>query len=157
MKPSIRVQGMDRVRLSLRNIAERVPDGARKQMHRSAEEILRVAKIQVPVDTYNLENAIKILASYGFRGRLQIEVGVEPSGDEVNRDGKPINVNDYAAIIHENYEQYEPGERTERKRARYPGYYIGSGYLTRAAENEEPKLEKQMIQTIQRIIHEENA
>lgn len=157
MKAKVKVHGMDRVKVSLQNIAAKVTAGARKQMRQSADEIVRVARIQVPVDTYNLEKAIKVVEEIGSRRRTEIVIGVQPSGDEVNRDGKPIDVNDYAAIIHENYEQYEPGRRTVKKRAEYPGYYIGSGFLTRAAEAEEPKLEKQMIKTVARIITEENA
>jgi hypothetical protein len=157
MRGSLRIQGMDRVRISLRNIAEKVPDGARKVMHRAADDIVKTAKIMTPVDLGNLENSIKILKSYGYRGRLQIDIGVEPSGGEVNYNGKPINVNDYAAIIHENYEQYKPGKRTLAKRAQYPGYYIGSGFMTRAAAREEPLLNKQMIDTIERIILEEDV
>lgn len=155
MKPTMRVINMDKVKVGLRNIADRVPDNARKVMHRSAEEIVKVARIQTPRDIGNLEDSIKILKSYGYRGRLQIDIGVAPTGDEVNINGKPINVNDYAAIIHENYRALTPGRRTLLKRAQYPGYYIGERFLTRAAEAQEPKLEKQMITTIETVILEE--
>lgn len=155
MKAAIRVQGMNRVRATFASLEKLVPEGARKQMNRSAEQIVKVARIQTPADLENLENAIRILKSYGYRGRLQIDIGVEPTGEEVNYNGKPIDVNDYAAIIHENYEQYEPGENTKKKRLAYPSYYIGSGFLTRAVENERPKLQRQLVTVINRIILEE--
>lgn len=159
IKASLQVRNMDKVKLMLRNIAERVPDGARKQMHKSAEEIVRVAKIQTPRDWGNLEDAIKIIKSYGERGRLQIDIGIQPTGDEVGENG-PIDVNQYAAIIHENYEyvirKNGPGKKTLRKMAQYPGYRIGSGFLTRAAMLEQKSLTKQMIAVIDAIVKEED-
>lgn len=158
MKAAMGVSGMTAVRIAMRNIAIRVPEGARKQMHRSADEIVRVAQIQAPRDLGNLEKAIRVLKSYGVRGRLQIDIGVLPTGNEVNINGKPINLNDYAAIIHENYESVfaknGPGKRTLEKMAQYPSYRIGSGFLSRAADAEEKKLEPKMIAVVDHIIKE---
>lgn len=160
MKATMKVSGAKAVGFDLRSIADRVPDGARKQMHRSAEKIVKVARIQTPRDLGNLEKSIQILKSYGYRGRLQIDIGIHPSGDEVNINGKPINVSDYAAIIHENYESViaknGPGKRTLIKMNQYPGYRIGSGFLSRAAAAEEKKLEAKMIAVIDQIISEVN-
>ena len=72
----------------------------------------------------------------------------------INPDGRQINLDQYASIIHENYEAYRPGPRTLRKMAAYPDHIIGSGFLCRAAEDEEPKLLRAMVAVIENSIKE---
>ncbi|MGV1754833.1 hypothetical protein [Agrobacterium sp. CG674] len=160
MKGNIRATNFQKVKIELRNLATRVPEAARKVMHKSADEIVRVAKIQAPRDWGNLENAIKQLSSYGDRGRLQIDIGISPDGNETGENG-PIDVNQYAVLIHENYENVirvnGPGKETRKKMRQYPKYRIGSGFLTRAAMAEQKKIQPQMISTIDQIILEETT
>lgn len=155
MRPRIKLTGIAEMRVELRTLADRVPDTARKTMHRSAEIIVEEARLNVPEDIGNLKNAIKIIKDYaGIRGRLQIDIGIVPDGTEVNINGKPIDVMQYAAIIHENYESMTPGKRTLAKRSANPNRYIGSGFLRRAAAEEEPKLSLKTIAAIDRTIKE---
>lgn len=154
MKPQMKITGVKELRLELRNIAERVPDTARKTMHRSAAVIVEEAKLNTPEDDQLLVNSIRILKDHaGMRGRLQIDI-VAGGDTVINPDGRPINLDQYALLVHENYETAVayvngPGERTRRKMAAHPGRYIGRGFLTRAAEDEEPKLERKMITAVQ--------
>jgi uncharacterized protein YdaL len=152
MQTRLNIIGIGAARASLRSFATRVPDGARKQMHKSADKIVAEAKLNAPVDVGNLERSIRILKDYqAGNGRLMIDI-IAGAQEAISRGGTYMDVDQYAAIIHENYEQYTPGPRTLAKRAANPGRYIGSGFLTRAAADEEPKLQKQMIQTIETII-----
>ena len=158
MIPSIKVTGIEKLRVEFRNIADKVPDAARGQMRRSAARIVEEAKLNTPEDDKLLVQSIKILKDYGTRGRLQIDI-VAGGGEVLGPDGM-VNLDQYAALVHENYESgvaYKngPGARTLRKMARNPGRIIGSGFLTRAADAEEPKLAKKMITVLQAAIDEE--
>jgi len=152
MTPTIKVKGIKKVSLDLRHLGERVQENARKQMHRSAERIVKEAKINVPEDWGALKEAIHIEKSYGTRNRLQIDIVV--GGDQLyeSRHGW-VDVQQYAWIIHEHYEQYEPGKRTKKKMAEYPGR-VGSKFLTRAAEDENKKLANKMVGVINEVVKE---
>ena len=56
-----------------------------------------------------------------------------------------VNLDQYALIIHEKHESYKLGQRTLAKMARPNGSKVGSHFLSRAAEEEEEKLRKQMF------------
>ena len=137
------------VKLMLRNVAERVPDRARKTMHKYADLIVADAKLFVPVDTHNLEESIHKVVSYGFRGRLQIDI---EAGGFING----VDVDEYALMIHENYEALHPGAGTAAKRLANPGVYIGSKYLERAYEKHIDALRADMIVAINEGIAEAN-
>lgn len=149
----MKVTGVKTVAAQLRNLAERVPNGARQQFKRSAERIVEEAKLNVPVDDGLLEDSIRILRTTGTRGRMQIDIVV---GDQtvINPDGRSIDLDQYAWIIHENYSQYMPGKKTVAKRLMNPDRHIGEGFLSRAVEDEQPKLERYTIRLIERIIRE---
>jgi hypothetical protein len=162
MKTRMKLTGMAELRVELRQLAVRVPDGARKVMHRSAEIIVEEAKLNAPRDWGNLEDAIRIIKDYtGVNGRLQIDIGIVPTGSEMGENG-PISVdrfNIYAALVHENYETHVayvkgPGKGTLAKMAANPGRKIGSGFLSRAAAEEEPRLARKTIAAIDRTIKE---
>lgn len=123
----IKVTGVDAVVAELRYKAERIADNARKQMHRQADFIVEEARLNAPVDKHNLEKAIQKKVSYGYRGRLQIDIEV---GGIVNG----VNVDLYAAEIHENYESMNPGKGTIQKREDNPDRYVGGKFLERALE-----------------------
>lgn len=153
MKAAIKVTGIKELRVELRNLADRVPNSARGQMRRSAARIVEEAKLNTPVDDRLLEESIRIIRDYGIRGRLEIDIVA--GGDTVmNPDGRMVNLDQYATLIHENYEAYNPGKETLAKMAAHPERIIGSRFLTRAAEAEEKKLERSMIGVIERDINE---
>lgn len=142
-----------RVQMGLKNIAEKVPSHASRAMRRAAMRIVNRAKLYVPEDTEALKDSIRLEAARGARGRLEINVIV--GGMEViNVRGRQVNLDQYAAIIHEAYDSMEPGKKTLEKMELYPGK-VGAGFLTRAAEDERETLSRNMIEEITRLIQSE--
>lgn len=140
----VKVTGLPMVMASIRHKVERVADGARKVMHRAADEIVKEAKLNAPVDTQALEDSIHKEISYGGRGRLQIDV---VAGEGTNpKTGAPVET--YAAEIHENYENIPgaPGPKTEEKQRANPDRHVGSKYLENAVEKVAPKLRERFIE-----------
>ncbi|NKL08292.1 hypothetical protein GFL39_25830 [Rhizobium leguminosarum bv. viciae] len=168
MNGRIRMTGLAAVRTELRTMAMRVPEGARKTMHRSAEIIVEQARKYAPEDTGNLVRGIQIIKDYaGANGRLQIDVGIMMPPDAFSASGTPLTeaqFDRYVTLIHENYESIlvetrkdgkpgGPSRRTLQKMGQNPGK-VGSGFLTRAAAEEGQKLEAKTIAAITRIIEE---
>jgi hypothetical protein len=151
MRLGFKITGLNAVKMQLRSIGAGVPDTARKQMHRAAARIMKRAKLYVPVDEGHLENSIRIEKSYGARGRLQIDV---TAGNQMamTAGGRVIDLNQYAWIIHERYSGMNPGDNTLDKMAKNPGVIIGEGFLTRAADEEIPALERNLVDAITMII-----
>ena len=147
MRPEMKVIGAAAVIAELRNIAEVVPDNARKVMHRGADRIVKEAKLNTPVDTHNLEESIRKEVDREATGgkRLKIDIAV---GGIV--DG--VNVDEYAAEVHEAYETSVapngPGPGTKEKMQANPGRQIGSKFLERAVETEQPKFIKALIDAV---------
>jgi hypothetical protein len=131
--------GFDQVMAQLRNAATKVPDNARKVMHRQADKIVELAKLMAPHDTGELEDAIHKEISYEGRGRLVIDI---VCGGTI----RGVDVDRYAAEIHENYESMKPGVGTIAKRAANPGIYVGGKFLERALNESLPKLNKALIE-----------
>lgn len=131
--------GGDELVAILRNIAKKVPDHARRTMNNGADKIVERAKLFTPVETHALENSIHKVVSYESNRRLAIDI---VAGEDL----------DYASLIHENYESLGVGPGTAAKRQANPDVYIGSHFLTRAVEEQEPKLEKMMIETIVSVV-----
>lgn len=156
MRASARVSGMGAVQMQLRNIAQKVPAHAARTMQRAANRIVETAKIMVPEDTGNLMESIRI--ERGVQADRRIFINVIAGNQTVTLpNGKEIDLNQYALIIHENYDQMNPGEKTLDKMAKYPDYQIGARFLSRAAERERPVLERSMIQGIKQIIDGETG
>lgn len=145
MDVKLGITGVEEVFLALRHEAERVSDTARKTMHRGADKIEELAKLNAPADEHNLEQSIRQEESRGYRGRLQIDIVM---GGVVNG----VNVDHYAVAVHENYDEANPGPGTAAKREANPGRHVGGKFLTRAAEEVEPRLEKDMVSAITRRI-----
>lgn len=160
MKPFIKTKGFGAVKTMLRNTARRVPDVARGQMKRSAKRTVDLAKIMAPEDEGNLSDSIRIEKTYGDRGRLQIDI-VVGNRSVTTVDGKVIDLNSYALLVHEAYETAvatkSPGPKTLQKMAENPSIKIGSGFLTRALEKEMDLLGPAMIEAIKEIIKEEGG
>lgn len=138
----MKVTGVEALIARLRNTAVKVPENARKVMHRGADRIVAEAKLNAPVDRHNLEEAIHKEVGYETNRRLKIDIAVAPT---VNG----VDVEDYAAQVHENYESMKPGKGTIEKRRANPGRLIGSKFLERALEAEEPRLRKAMIEAVE--------
>jgi hypothetical protein len=141
MKIKMQAKGFDQLFLQLSHAADRVKDGARKQLHRAGNAVEREARLNAPVDEHNLEQSIKKQIDYGFRGRLQIQVVM---GGFVNG----VNVDEYAVEIHENYESRSPGPGTIAKREANPGRYVGGKFLERALEENRDKIERGMFTAV---------
>lgn len=137
----MKVTGAEDLKIALRNMSARLSDRARKVMRRNAVIIVSEAKLNTPVDTHALEDSIHMETSYGFRGRLQIDI---VCGGLV--DG--VNVDEYAMLIHENYGSMKPGPGTIAKRQANPGRYIGEKFLERAYEAQRAQLETEMIEAV---------
>lgn len=139
----IGVTGITENVLRLRNIGARVHENARKTMHAAADRIVETAKKMAPVEEHNLEEAITKQVGYeGSRRRLAIDVVILP---EING----VRVEDYAAYMHEG--EYELGPLSQAKNDSQDEE-VGPGFLTRAAEQEEDKLNARMIGVITETI-----
>lgn len=148
----MKVTGIGSVRTQLTNIARKVPDGSRKLMYRKANEIVKLAKMMVPEDTGALMDSIRIERGYESPGgRLFINVVV---GDRVVvlANGREVDLNQYALIIHETYSSMNPGARARAKQAANPGVLVGEKFMTRAAEKVRPTVNADMYRMIDSII-----
>lgn len=141
------VKGFDNVRIALNSFGRRVHEGARGAMRRSGPRIVERARLFVPEDTEALKNSIRIEKVYGDRGRLQLQV-VAGDATVIEANGREINLDSYAAIIHEAYGLMQPGERTLQKMRDNPGVHIGEQFLTRAAEQEAETLREKIVEII---------
>lgn len=138
MKMKMGISGVDQLVAQLRNMAVKVPETARKTMHRGADKIVEEAKLNAPVDKHNLEASIKKEVSYGDHGRLQIDIVV---GGVVNG----VDVDQYAMLVHENYESMTPGPGTIAKQKANPWRLVGGRFLERAVQKYREKLARDVI------------
>ncbi|TDW20406.1 bacteriophage HK97-gp10 putative tail-component [Rhizobium azibense] len=139
----MKVTGVRQTVLKLRSIGDRVHDNARKTMHAAADRIVETAKKMAPVDKHNLEEAIQKKIGYeGRRKRLAIDIEIAPV---VNG----VRVEDYATYMHEG--EYELGPKSAEKNASQDEE-VGPGFLTRAAEAEEKKLNERMVAAVTEVI-----
>ncbi|NKX37870.1 hypothetical protein HGG70_08085 [Rhodobacteraceae bacterium R_SAG4] len=118
--------------------------------------MIEKARNYAPEDNAALVNSIRVEESKGARGRLELRLVVGGQGD-VMVGGRQVNLDQYAAIVHEAYENmlvYGPGDRTLEKMAQFPGK-VGSGFLTRAAEEEAPSLDRALIEAVRSVIKSE--
>lgn len=162
MRGRVRVTGLSAVRTELRVLADRVPDAARKQMQRSAARIVALAKEYAPEDTSNLVNGVQIIKDYaGQNGRLQIDVGIVMPPDSFSASGTPLTTaqfDNYVALVHENYWDAVayvtgPGKKTLAKIAKH-GQKVGTGFLRTAAQEEEPRMGKSLVEQVTKVIDE---
>lgn len=141
MKGKMGISGDQSLVAQFRYLSFKVPDNARKVMHRQTDKVVEMAKMMAPEDDAELTDSIHKEVSYESRGRLKIDV---VAGGVV----RGVNVDRYVALIHENYESMQPGEITLLKRQIYPDVYVGGKFLDRAIEKSRPKLEAAMIGSV---------
>jgi hypothetical protein len=110
-------------------------------MHREAEKVLKLAKRMAPEDDAELMDAIHIEKGYEERGRLKIDIVV---GGMV----RGVDVDRYAALIHENYESMKPGPVTIIKRQIEVDVYVGGKFLERALNESAPKLQAALVTSV---------
>ncbi|QIG69079.1 putative tail component protein [Rhizobium phage RHph_N1_15] len=140
----MKVTGVKETVLRLRNIGQRVHENARKTMHAAADRIVETAKKMAPVDEHNLEEAIVKRVGYeGTRRRLAIDIEILPV---VNG----VRVEDYATYMHEG--NYKLGPKSQVKNDTQ-SETVGRGFLTRAGELEEDKLNARMVSVINEEIN----
>jgi hypothetical protein len=151
MKMTFKVSGVGRVAAQLRQTGELSVDIARGRMKRAAERIKARAQLFVPEDTTALKNTIRVEKTYEGRGRLAIDI-VAGNATVMMENGRIINLDQYAWIIHERYSQMKPGEGTRRKMAANPSITIGEGFMTRAYAEEEEKLAGAIVQAVTQVI-----
>ncbi len=146
MKTNVKITGLSELAVILRHAGERVPDKARKTMHRGADKIVEEARLNAPVDEHNLENSIRKERNYSYRGLLiSIEVGGYVNG---------VNVDEYAMRVHEDYIEDKPGPGTKEKRRANPGRHVGGKFLERALLEQEKKLHASMVEAVMSEWHE---
>lgn len=146
-------RGAGRVELMFRQFAVKVPDTARAQMKRSAQAVVNLAQIMVPEDEGSLRDSIRIERTYGSRGRLQIQI-VVGNQTVIKYGSQVVSLDQYALIIHENYESMRPGKNTLAKMSANPGVKIGSQFLFRALKKVEEGLARAMIVAIEKTIRQ---
>jgi hypothetical protein len=137
----LKATGIEEVKTQLRYAATKVPDNARKIMHRAADKIVQESKLNAPVDDGELEDSIHKEIGYEGRGRLKIDI---VAGGVI----RGVDVDRYAVIIHENYEgtlKKGPGKNTIAKMMANPGRIVGSKFIQRAVDKQRPKLMAAMI------------
>lgn len=142
----VMVSGMDALKVSLSNMAERSSRGARDELEQGAIDIKELARLYAPVDTTALEQSILLGSEiHGFtekrNGRNVYTVEVKM--DLPNGHGNGV-VGDYADIVHEHYQIMHSGEETERKRAANPGVKIGEKFLERAMEDLDDEIRRKV-------------
>lgn len=151
MKAGVKIVGAGAVQISLSNIAQKVPAHAARTMQRAAARIVKTAKLMVPEDTGALMESIRI--ERGVQSDRRIFINVVAGNQIITLpNGRTVDLNEYALIIHENYDSMSPGENTIKKQAANPNIEVGSGFMTRAAETEKPRLMTSLIKGIDQII-----
>lgn len=135
---------MDKLKQSLYRKAERIEHEVKEAVDQAAEMIRDEARANVPVDTHNLESAIRITNRRTRSGNHAVDI--EVVGDGV--DGRDAEA--YAKEIEENYHTYKPGPGTLAKRAADPTHYVGEGYMRRAVE----KKKKEAVDLIRQAVRE---
>lgn len=147
--------GIGTVQTQFRSIARRVPDGARKVMSRKANEVVKLAKLMVPEDTGALMESIRIERGYE-QGSNRLFINVVAANQIVTlENGRQIDLNQYALIIHENYGSMNPGKRTIEKQRGNPSIMVGEKFMTRAVDKVRPTVNPEIIQVVNQIIRGE--
>lgn len=165
----ISITGFDQLSLVLEQVTDRSVRGVQNVLEDGAYWIGQTAKEYSPVDTMNLENAIKIMkAQDGSNRRNVFYVYVdesEPASAE-NDDGDVYpssagkTVGDYALLMHEGLAPYgsgafELGKKSQRKAAM--GLDVGGKYMSRALEDHADDIYNRSEAALSRALGARNA
>lgn len=145
-----------RVELALKNVAEELPANAARTLRRASKRIVKRAQIYVPEDTTALRESIRAVEKRGGvvggrSGRLSIDIVAGGEGVVTTPDGRMIDLDQYAIIIHERYGEFKPGEATLRKMEVY-GPVVGEKFIERAMEDDRRLLEFEVAEAITKTI-----
>jgi hypothetical protein len=138
---SMKEKGCDELMAQLRYVAGKVPDNARKVMHRQADKVVKLAQLYAPFDDGELEESIHKEVGHEDNNRLAIDI---VAGGIVNG----VDVDTYAAEMEENYESMKPGPGTIAKREANPGVYVGGKFLERALNDSATELTDRLLESV---------
>lgn len=143
----MRATGVKEARLFLQNIAGRTSQALRIEMYNAAKETEKIAKEMVPEDTKALHDSIKVVEQQSSSHRYH--VSVVAGSDTIINKFSGMTVSTYAAIVHENYEDYATSEdsmaaRNRRRKEARTGRIVGSKFLTRALDEVDQTLAERL-------------
>ncbi|MEO9497584.1 MAG: hypothetical protein ABJG42_24135 [Vibrio splendidus] len=121
------------VKAKLFRIGEKVENGSLRVMRKNADEVLKLAKMNVPVEDFHVEDSIVLTEERsGQNRRIEITIGVDAAILRRVSDQEF----DYSVWLHEG--QYNLGELSELKneisRSDDPRARVGNKYLERAID-----------------------
>lgn len=137
---------LDNLKVALFRKQDRVEEEVKRAVEEAAEMIRDEARANVPVDTHNLEEAIHITERRTRSGNHAVDIEVSGEGSR-GRD-----VEEYATEVHENYQSYNPGEKTLEKRASDPSHFVGEKYMERAVADKKPEAVDLVRKAVKRAI-----
>jgi hypothetical protein len=157
---SIDKRSWDRVQVGLKNLPTTLNSHAARTLARLTSRIVKRAQNYAPEDTGAMVSSIE-MSKVRVGRRVAFTITLGGNGQVVIGD-RTIPVGQYASIIHERYEDIirdqhasgrkgGPSEKTLEKMARFPGK-VGSGFLTRAAEEEEAIMPSDLIAMVKEVI-----
>lgn len=111
----------------------KVESAVGEAVREGAKEIMEQSKDNVPVDTYNLEEAHRLVERVTRAGNVAIDIEVSGEG-EGSTDPRPVE--EYAMFIHE--AEYNLGEKSLAKKA--SGKDVGRKFMERAVQQKKPEV-----------------
>lgn len=139
MGRNVSVTGLDQAQVVIRRMGDRTSRRMREMARHEAREIHRLAVMNAPIDTGDLEKAIVLIERRGANGRLDQTVKIDLSKIDLSEHGDF----DYPFFLHES-DAWNLGPRSEVKNQNLtdPDARVGSRYMDRAAEARKPHIEK---------------
>lgn len=146
---SLKLTGVKGFEVTLSNVGKKTDYHTRKALKQGASAIQRDARANAPVDHGVLEEAIVIDDGElgGLTGRKQWTVYVDvnkPSGRGLG------TVGDYAGWLHDSF-SWNLGPKSQAK-SDANGGKVGPLYLTRAIEDNEEEIKRNLDEAIKRAI-----
>ena len=155
MKIGMKTQGWGTVDLALANVGRRAPANAARSLRRAVIRIRDRAEDYTPEDEGHLAESIRIEeVKIGRRIQFSVVVG----NDTVTKhNGREVNLNQYALIIHESYSQFQPGPNTLDKMARVGADKVGERFLERAVQDDKQLYEYDIFEALMDVIRAEGV
>jgi hypothetical protein len=152
----VKVSGIIDTQTMLLNVDTTAKKRVRSMLIRRAYNIQDMARKMAPIDTGDLEKAIKVIGdgpasrdTLGRFTRVEIEVYIDMEAPVEGRPGKKMG--DYAYEMHEHltpYGRLQLGEKSRAKQAGSAGVMVGGGFLERAAEMFEKAIDKELLDIV---------